>query len=52
MLRAAAMFKFLFYSLLLFHSFGDQLLRVVLYRPSWFFQIVLNEQGDNSCYFR
>ena len=34
------------------HSFGDQLLRVVLYRPSWYLQIALEDQTDNSCHLR
>ena len=41
-----------FINLLLFHSFGDELLRVILYRPSWYLQSVLEEQANDGYYFR
>ena len=28
-------------------SFGNQLLRVVVYKPSWFLQMVVNEEKEN-----
>ncbi|XP_078374928.1 uncharacterized protein LOC144658374 isoform X3 [Oculina patagonica] len=31
--------------------FGEQLLRVIIYQPSWFFQIVLDEQTDGTGFF-
>lgn len=50
--RPATEFNFFFFCLLLSHSFGDQLLRVVVFRPSWYLHFVLEEQADESCYFR
>ncbi|XP_078374872.1 uncharacterized protein LOC144658325 isoform X2 [Oculina patagonica] len=32
-------------------EFGEQLLRVIIYQPSWFFQIVLDEQTDGTGFF-
>ncbi|XP_078374926.1 uncharacterized protein LOC144658374 isoform X1 [Oculina patagonica] len=31
--------------------FGEQLLRVIICQPSWFFQIVLDEQTDGTGFF-
>ncbi len=43
---------FLIRSLLFSRRFGEQLLRVTIYQPSWFFQIVLDEQKDGTGFFR